>query len=817
MITVVLVLALEIFVTFHPLTTFKRLRLKWPVAMLVLSPWTLVFAQETGYPLGNNQPKLDIGQYDESIRFSALPSLNQQSSDSNPLPLPAKESIEIPGSISVLSKQFESAYQDLGDYSKVRNLPKMPTPAESLAPPLKAHTEDDQLTLRSLPSPTIDVEFVQRVDNPQPADDRVASRISGDHTAAPESPVPPDQAETKTPETTDSPIWWKQNVLRPLLSQPSQQSVDTNSLVYDTLKRSPRIRALSQNPLVREVQVIEADADFDPTSFVRSQFQDRVDPVGSDLSITNDGSAFLQDNIWTGEFGLRRKLRTGASYELGQTLGFKNSNSAFFTPQDQATAQLALNVTQPLLRGRGRYYNESQILIAQAAGAAAWETFVGELQDEIQQTVESYWRLYYDRSVYLQKQRNVERGQETLNKLEGRSQLDSLPSQIARARSAVKSRKTDLANAMRDIRDSETELRRLTADRNWEVNQTVELLPAEAPTNVALDLQLEQVVFTALEHRPEIKETMKRAKIAGIQRDVSLNDLLPELSFLIGTYVSALQGESQMGQAIVDQFGEVTPGYSVGFEFEMPIRNRAARSRLVQRKLQLAKIKSEVDESVQNVIAESQIALRRVTSAQQTLAAALQAIEAARTDLEQNFRRWESFALIEGDLADGQSPTTILDQLLDSQERLASTELVYAQAELELKIAEVALQRSMGTLLIQQNVAFGKNYECDTPQLDIEKFESERAIEQGIPVGVGDPPFPTGSPSKHFKPQLSRNYAVEMPGSEYLPIVSTPSDRLVADQPAARHEAPQKSFSFPTPFPKNVPAKTIGYPLGVDN
>ena len=85
-----------------------------------------------------------------------------------------------------------------------------------------------------------------------------------------------------------------------------------------------------------------------------------------------------------------------------------------------------------------------------------------------------------------------------------------------------------------------------------------------------------------------------------------------------------------MGQAIQDHWGEVTPGYSVGLEFELPIRNRAARSRYSQRKLQLVKIKSEVEETIQNVVAESQVSLRRVNSGIETIAAAEEAIRAAR-------------------------------------------------------------------------------------------------------------------------------------------------------------------------------------------
>lgn len=526
---------------------------------------------------------------------------------------------------------------------------------------------------------------------------------------------------------TDSLNWWKSAVAAPLQDDMGQQGVDTNSLVYAVLQNSPRIRALSQTPLIREQQIVEADAVFDPVSFLRSQFQDRVDPVGDNLSITSDGSLFLEDHIWTAEGGIRKRTRTGATYELSETLGFKNSNSSFFTPQDQGTATLSLNVSQPLLRGRGRYFNQSQILIAQSSEGVAWNTFLTELQDEVQRTVEAYWQLYFERSVFLQKQRNVERGAAILEMLVGRQDLDSLPSQIARARSAVQSRKTDLANAVRNIRNSETELRRLTADRNWKANQSIELIPLELPVAEPLDLELEQIVFTALENRPEIKETMTRAKIAGIQRDISANELLPELSLLLGTYVSALQGESQLGQAIQDQFGEVKPGYNVGFEFELPIYNRAAKSRLQQRRLQLEKIRAEVDESMQNVVAESQISLRRVTSARETMIAASQAIEAARADLQQNFRRWESFALVEGDLADGRTPTTILDQLLDSQERLTAAELVFAQAELELKVAEVSLQRTMGTLLVQKNVSLFRSDNDGLPAVEFDGAPSSDA------------------------------------------------------------------------------------------
>lgn len=657
-----------------------------------------------------------------------------------------KQSAVLPAN-NPFANQFAKAYERIetpvikptvGQTSSLKTTPvETKPPTSSPTPSLNAQPIPQQNELGRLPGnqmgnaqtpiePSLD--FFSRQVEPQsgqPSSPR-GNQVRPDRVAQQRNQTPAQiqivEPSAFTPASEESIAWWKESIQVPLREGSTPQMVETNALVYNTLKRSPKIRALSQSPLIREMQVSEAEAVFDPTTFLKSQFQDRVDPVGDNLSITDDGTSYLDDHIWSADAGVRKKYETGASYELSQRLGFRNSNSAFFNPQDQGTATLALNVTQPLLKGRGKYYNRSQILIAQKSTDVAWQTFQGELQNEIQKTVEAYWRLYYDRSVYLQKQRNVDRARGILAKLEGRATLDSLPSQIARARSAVLSRKTDLANARRDIRNSETELRRLTADTDWQASQQIEMLPAELPQLDGPNYDLETVITTALEHRTEIKETLQRVRIAAVQRDISTNELLPELSLMLGTYVSTLQGDSQIGDAFIDQFagGGVKPGYSVGVEFEVPFGNRAARSRQTQRQLQLTKIQSEVDETMQNIIAESQMSLRRVQSARETLMAATEAIVAARMDLNQNIGRWESFALVEGDLAEGQTPTTVLDQLLDSQERLTAAELVFAQAELELKTSETGLLRTMGTLLIQRNVTYGKQFEDGQPSISID-------------------------------------------------------------------------------------------------
>ena len=120
-------------------------------------------------------------------------------------------------------------------------------------------------------------------------------------------------------------------------------------------------------------------------------------------------------------------------------------------------------------------------MIAQISHDSSWAQYAAELQDELTEVVEAYWTLYFNRSSLIQRQYNVERGITILRKLEGRSGLDTLPSQIARARAAVESRRTELANARRDVKNTETEIRRLTGNRNNFQAVAPELLPMETP------------------------------------------------------------------------------------------------------------------------------------------------------------------------------------------------------------------------------------------------------------------------------------------------------------------------------------------------
>lgn len=569
----------------------------------------------------------------------------------------------------------------------------------SQAPPVSNEPPEirETIEIKSLPSSNDAVAFDLTVDETlelsSDAKPITNSRSNEPEAASFRIEMAQDLEEPRDPNS----MWWHTKVIVPL-DQRNTELINPDILLHHALQNSPFILAISKSPLIRQTNVGEACAKFDPELFLLSQFDDRYDPVGNQLT-TGTAASFLKDHIWSGDLGVRRKLTNGATVEARQQFGFQNSNSSFFDPQDQGTATLSLNYAQPLLKGRGSAYNRHQILIAQLDSTASWDSFAAELQDELTKIVEAYWNLYFHRARLLQKENNVKRGEEVLRKLEARSALDSLPSQIARARSAVQLRRTELANARRDIKNAETNIRRLIGSPENFQATAPELLPEEAPSLIEPQRDLASVIEQAIQLRPEIKQAIQRGKVAAVQKRVSEHELLPELNLIFNTYVAALKGDSDILGAWGDQFTGSSPGYGVGFEFNTPYYRRAARSINKRQGYVLDQVRHEIDQTVNNVVAEAQIAWRQVDSAYQTVISAAAAISAARTDLLQNEARWNSFALIEGDLSEGQNPTTLLDQLLDAQQRLANAELTYSESLLEFKRAEVELKRATGQLL----------------------------------------------------------------------------------------------------------------------
>jgi outer membrane protein TolC len=238
--------------------------------------------------------------------------------------------------------------------------------------------------------------------------------------------------------------------------------------------------------------------------------------------------------------------------------------------------------------------------------------------------------------------------------------------------------------------------------------------------------------------------------------------LLPALNFILGTYVSGLHSGGAFLPAYSDQFNLGRPSYSTGLTFDMPLGNRAAKSRMQQRRLEIRQITNQMQTTVANIRADVEIAVREVGTTHREMQSKHHAMLADQAEIQYLTERWR---LLPGDQ---QVAGVMLDNLLNAQERLADDELGFAGSLVAYNVALVKLKWATGTLLnceyLQQRVTCEGGLPTMTlggpPAVDA-PARSPAAVPppaQGMPAAV---PQPSPPPVFYDEAQVYRLPRVE--------------------------------------------------------
>ncbi len=504
------------------------------------------------------------------------------------------------------------------------------------------------------------------------------------------------------PVPADFAPWWSEQVRRPMHVSQQPMLVSLESLILGALMHSSQVKVFSDLPLIRRTAIVEADAAFDWTAFLNTRWNDISEPVGSTLTIGPGGGSRYSDHKWEYEMGLKKRVITGGEVSLRQEFGWEDTNSTFFIPPTQGTSRLALNFTQPLLRGAGKCYNTSLIVLAEIDAAIAEDELSRQLQSHLLEVVRAFWALYLERGSLLQKQRLYDRAKDILAQLEPRIEIDAPLNQVKRARAAVAARKADLFRAQAAIRNAEARIRALVNDPALTSAENMELVPQDQPTRELIPVSMRESLTTALQYRPEVNQSLKQVKAAGTRLDMSKRELLPVLDLIMEAYVSGLRGSGDFGTAWGEQFTEGAPSYAVGLQFEMPIHNRAAKARLQRRQLELRQVTNQFRTTAETLMLEVEVAVREVTTSFNEMSAKFESMQAAGSEANSIQQRWQALA------GDDRNGALVLEDLLAAQERLADAEMGFLGAEVTYNLAMTNLKRATGMLLQSENIHRGE-------------------------------------------------------------------------------------------------------------
>ena len=489
------------------------------------------------------------------------------------------------------------------------------------------------------------------------------------------------QATTQpTAPPTTGPALTEDPVLRMPLQEIMQRAVANNL----------DVKVAGFGPAIESTRVVEAEARYDPTFFINSQFQRNERAQATSFESTENA------DIWTTQVGVRQNLPSGGQAELryeANRTEVETGQFQQFDPNPFYTSDIVLQVTQPILRDFGNQINRARILISRNNQRISLLDFRQQLEETAANIEQTYWQLVQaERNVRIN-ERLLDETLRTAEVLWRRRGQDVTRVQLSQANASVEERRVALIGFKARVRDLSDQLKRLMNDPDLPVSSETLILPGSPPVLEPVRFDLGDQINTALEHRLELGQQQLRVDSSRIAADVAKNNLLPQLNIIGSLSVNGL--DENYGDAVSDQFEFDNTGWAFGFQFEIPLGNRAARATNQRARLQQQQAITQYANLIEQVALDVRTAMRDVDTRWDQIIASRQSRFAQEDAL---------LAIQQREDAGEQLTPTFVQLKLDQQERFAQAAAQETEAISNYNNALAVLERAKGTLLRYNNI-----------------------------------------------------------------------------------------------------------------
>lgn len=420
------------------------------------------------------------------------------------------------------------------------------------------------------------------------------------------------------------------------------------------------------------------------------------------------GVPLLQLNTGQANFGFAQSFATGSSFSFEFNNNRQTTNSPFNNLSPALGSMYRVSFSQQLLSGFGFGPNLRYLRIAKNDKKISDIGFKDQVMATVTQVENIYWDLV---SAYEQSQVNeqsVAFAQQSLDNAKKQLQLQSIPAMdVMRAEAEVSKRDQDLTVARTSLQLQELLMKNaLTKSLDDPVLEAINVVPtdrAQTDAPSAANQSVQALIDEALRDRPELQESDVDLINRQISRKAARNALLPSLSLVAFYGGSGLAGPlnpvynipgvpntstvpTDFGGALANSFNNTAPDYYVGFNLNIPIRNRVAKADQYRSELEYRQAELRREELRKQI----RIEVRNAEYALEQTAARVDAARKAR-DLAQR-----TFEITQKEQTLGAGSTF---QTMTAQRDLALGELDLVTAMTVYEKAKVELDRATASTL----------------------------------------------------------------------------------------------------------------------
>ena len=478
----------------------------------------------------------------------------------------------------------------------------------------------------------------------------------------------------------------------PLLLQPITADATTPTTLPTTIPvaqvrlslADARVTALRNNldlvvskldPLIASYGITQAEAQFESTFTTSFNFAVLDTPTDSQLQ----GSSVKTVNLTP---GIRVPLRTGGFITLSIPMGRNESDNQFQNRPLSFTSDLAINVQQPLLRGSGTDANAERIR------AAYYNTQRSESATKLQvirvlaSVDRGYWRVYAAREELKVRLKELDLAEAQLERANRRVRAQAAAEiEVIRAESGVADNLERIIIAENQLRDRQRELKRILNDPELPLESPTILVTDSPPAAIELRIDQDALLRLAQANRMELLDAELQIAQQTATIGAARNDFLPLVNL---DYTFNVNG---LGDTLPDAWDMNAEwdfiDHRVGLQVEIPIGNRAARSRLRSALARRTQLLSTKQQRLLQVRQEVLAAADQIDANRRRVAAATRRVSLSQRLLDAEIRQFDL----------GLRTST---EVLDAQTSLSSAQSSLVNAITEYQIAQVDLAFATG-------------------------------------------------------------------------------------------------------------------------
>lgn len=528
------------------------------------------------------------------------------------------------------------------------------------------------------------------------------------------SPTPTDQpaqepVEPNFPSTEPRPLPPMPNLTRLGVTSDNVVTLSLNEAIRLALANNNDIEVSRDDVRVAETVLRSMEGVYDTFFTVTPQIDTRVTPIQNVFSGAPTGK--LSTSVFSLSPALTRSFKTGGgTYELSFSNNRNTTSATSSTLNPYYSSNLALSVTQPLLRNRSIDNNRRQIRIQKKRVEQSDADFRRRTIDVIASVQGAYWDLVFamrDQQVQLD---NVNLSRENLRQIEAQISAGAkAPLDRSEVLTELANRESFLLSATQTVSIAENTLKQLILKDPTAPQWMAQITPTDSPVVDTNPVNLNDAITEARKNRPELQRLRLQNDINVIDLQYFRNQTRPQIDLVATVASTGLAGtacNSAVSVCSGNPPGFLVGGYfkdlsnlakfqtrniTVGVAIQIPLRNTTAKANLAGARIQKEQLEASVRSTEQVVEVDVRNAAQSVESARLQVLTAREARRNAEIQLEGEQRLYSV----------GRSTTYLLIQ---RQNALANARDSEVRAETSYSKAVSNLQHATSTTLHANNV-----------------------------------------------------------------------------------------------------------------